>query len=65
MRIDSTTLDVYRRLGRTSDGQILRKHLSAELESVKSLLVTAPVEQVPKLQGKAAALADVLEAFTS
>ena len=63
MQITSSTLDVYQRLGRTPDGQLLRKHLDAELEKVKRTLLTAPTDQVPKLQGRGAVLDELLEAL--
>lgn len=65
MRIDSTTLETYKRVGKTADGQQLLQHWGAELNATTALLMTAPVEQLPRLQGKAALLAELLEAFRS
>lgn len=53
MRVDAKAAEALIRLARTVDGAVLQSLVTAELETTKGLLVGAPVEHVPRLQGRA------------
>jgi hypothetical protein len=61
MRVDAKALEALKRLGQSPDGRVLQSLLAAEYESQIKALVSAPVENVQRAQGRAALLNELID----
>ena len=60
MRVDAKQLEALKRFSRTPDGRVLHSVLAAELEVVVKMLMSSPVENVQRVQGRAVLLDEIL-----
>lgn len=64
LRLDRRRVAALMRVARTDDGRVLLELLEDALGRTKDMLVTSGPDAIGRLQGRAQALDDLLEAFT-
>ena len=61
MRVDAKQLESLKRIARYAEGKVLQSVLAAEQQAVMKSLMAASTDNVPRLQGRAVLLDELMK----